>query len=270
MQTRGPLQGVNVLVTRPAHQADSLCEMLAAEGATPVHLPALEIVAACDDAAMAALARRLDQFSVAIFISANAVRWGLAALQAQGPWPAGLAIAAVGDATARALQNAGLKVTLAPARDFSTEGVLALPRFANVTGERILIVRGRGGRAALGEALRSRGAHVEYAQVYERRRPAARISERLTSADLAAIDVVIATSNEALENLAAMAEPDCAQWLRYKPLIVISPRAVQRAEELGFTAGVHCASHASDEAIVAALRAWRTAQPPLSMASPQA
>lgn len=270
MQTRGPLQGVSVLVTRPAPQADRLCEMLAADGATAVPMPALEIVGRSNDAAIAALARRLNEFTIAIFVSANAVRWGLQALQAQGPWPTALAIAAVGEATARALRNAGQEVSLAPDRNFSTEGLLALPRFADVTDERILIVRGVGGREALADALLSRGAHIEYAEVYERRRPSARISEQLTSADLAAIDVVIATSNEVLENLAAMAEPDCAQWLRHKPLIVISPRAVQRAGELGFTAGVHCASHASDEAIVAALRLWRTFHPGLATASREA
>jgi len=234
-----------------------LCDLLAAEGATAVRMPVLEIVPRAHDAALADLAKRLDQFTIAIFISANAVRWGLAAMQAQGPWPAKLEVAAVGEATGRALRAAGLSTIVTPERDFSTEGLLALPRFSRVAGDRIVIFRGAGGRETLAETLRARGARVEYAEVYERRRPAARIGEQLSSAARASIDVVIATSNEVLENLAAMAEPDCAEWLRRTPLIVVSPRAVQRAEELGFAAGVHCAASASDEALVAALRAWR-------------
>lgn len=257
MQTHGPLQDVSVLVTRPAHQADSLCQLLAAEGGSAVRLPVLEIVPRANDPALADLAKRLNQFTIAIFISANAVRWGLAAMKAAGSWPASLEVAAVGEATGRALREAGLSVNAAPDRDFSTEGLLALPRFARVGTDRIVIFRGAGGRETLSQALRARGAEVEYAQVYERRRPAAHITERLSPAVRAGIDVVIATSNEALENLVAMAEPDCGDWLRQRPLIVVSQRAVQRAKELGFTAGVHCAANASDEAVMAALRAWR-------------
>lgn len=258
MQTRGPLQGVTVLVTRPAHQADSLCNMLAAEGASAVRMPALEIVSRADDTALTELAKHLDRFHIAIFISANAVRWGLPALQNVGRWPSALAVAAVGDATAAALRDAGRPPALMPERDFTTEGLLALARFAAVAGERILIVRGKGGRETLAETLRHRGAEVEYAEVYERRRPRAQISTQLTTAERAAIDVVIVTSNEGLDNLAAMAEPDCAQWLRRKPLIVVSSRAAQRAGELGFGAGVHCATNASDAAVVTALRDWRS------------
>lgn len=263
MQTRGPLQGVNVLVTRPAHQADSLCDRLAAEGAVPIRMPVLEIVPRTDGAVLAALAKRLDQFTIAVFISANAVRWGLAAMKAHRPWPAKLEVAAVGETTGRVLREAGISVTLAPERDFSSEGLLTLPRFSQVSSDRIVIFRGAGGRETLAETLRARGAQVEYAEVYERRRPAARIAERLSPAVRAGIEVVIATSNEGLENLAVMAEPDCAEWLRHKPLIVVSLRAVHRAQELGFAAGVHCTANASDTAVVAALRAWRLIHPRL-------
>lgn len=270
MQTRGPLQGVSVLVTRPAHQADSLCNVLAAEGASALRMPALEIVPCVNDALPTELATHLDRFHIAIFVSANAVRWGLPILRAGGKWPSDLAVAAVGEATATALREAGQSTAFAPEQDFSTDGLLALPRFAAVAGERILIVRGKGGREALAETLRQRGAEVVYAEVYERRRPSTRIGAQLTPAQRAAIDVVIATSNEALDNLAAMAEPDCTQWLRHRRLLVVSARAVHRAGELGFAAGVRCAANASDAAIVRALRDWQLSNPRLSTANPSA
>ncbi|HET7688239.1 MAG TPA: hypothetical protein VFK46_06350, partial [Candidatus Macondimonas sp.] len=45
-----PLAGLRILVTRPAHQAEGLCQRIAAAGGTPVRLPTLEIVPMTDTA----------------------------------------------------------------------------------------------------------------------------------------------------------------------------------------------------------------------------
>ena len=42
------LHGLSILVTRPAHQADALCELIETAHGRPIRFPAMEIVAAED------------------------------------------------------------------------------------------------------------------------------------------------------------------------------------------------------------------------------
>src|SRR3569833_2529142 len=67
------LQGLTVMVTRPAHQAERLCELIRAAGGEALAFPVLES-GTVDDAApdRARLARR-DEFDIALFVSSNAV-----------------------------------------------------------------------------------------------------------------------------------------------------------------------------------------------------
>ncbi|WP_374246518.1 uroporphyrinogen-III synthase, partial [Zoogloea sp.] len=91
-----PLAGRSVVVTRPAGQADSLCAALAALGAEPLRFPLLTIAPVADPAPLQAVARRLADFSLAFFVSPNAVNLALDAMLPVAPWPASLAIATVG------------------------------------------------------------------------------------------------------------------------------------------------------------------------------
>jgi uroporphyrinogen-III synthase len=69
----GPLAGLGVLVTRPAHQSGPLCAALAAAGATPLPFPALAIGPPPDDDAFAAALATIAGAHAAVFVSANAV-----------------------------------------------------------------------------------------------------------------------------------------------------------------------------------------------------
>jgi uroporphyrinogen-III synthase len=231
--------------------------MIAAAGGIPIRLPVLEIEPHPYPAEVANLVDRLDDFAIAIFVSANAVRFGMDAVRARGQWPERLIVGAVGRATARALQEAEVRVDLVPESDFSSEGLLALPQLQSVGGKSVVIFRGAGGREALANELQLRGARVEYAQVYARRRPRENLAALLSSTQREAVDIVVVTSNEALENLVAMAEPAMKDWLLNKPLVVVSHRAVELAARLGFGRPVLCSTSASDEAVVAALQNWR-------------
>ncbi|RQW84242.1 MAG: fused uroporphyrinogen-III synthase HemD/membrane protein HemX [Methylococcus sp.] len=246
-----PLAGWNVLVTRPDGQGDALAALIAEAGGEPLLTPLLAIAPAENPDAAAHLLHATEAWDWLIFISANAVRH---ALQLEG-WRALTArIAAVGEATAAALEAAGLRVDLVPYPQFNSEALLADPRMQAVAGQRILIVRGEGGREHLAEVLRERGAEVVYAEVY-RRMPVlasgfAPALEQLTRGDCEAI---VVTSGEALTHLRNLLHQAGLPPSSWPPLAVPGERIAGLAHTQGWTR-VLVADQASDEAIVQSLK----------------
>lgn len=253
------LRGVRVLVTRPAHQAGPLAERIAALGGTPVLLPTLEIADPADPAALDTGLARLGDFAFAVFVSPNAVRAVFARLRIQ-ELPPTLRLAAVGQGTRRALNEAGARNVLAPTERFDSEALLDLLPEAAVRGRRVAIMRGAGGREWLGEELSRRGAEVTALECYRRLPPRTVDATALAQLVEGKIDIVTATSVEGLRNLARIAGPAGLAILRSRPLLVVGERQAEAARELGFHAGLHTATRADDEAIVTALCAWRRAQ----------
>lgn len=249
------LAGRGVLVTRPAAQAAALCELVRENGGTPVAFPTIEIHPAADPAAAGRLLA--EPWDLLIFISRNAVEFGLGLL------PAGLsadtAIAAVGKATASALAAAGHPATLVPTSGFDSEALLALPALQQVAGQRVLIVRGDGGRTLLADTLSARGAEVHYAEVYRRLLPAVD-TEPLLAGWRRTIDLVTATSDEVLTNLLQLVGPAGRAWLLATPLVVISERGGSFAIQQGFRT-VAVAEEASDAGVLEALCRLALAMP---------
>ena len=243
------LAGRGVLVTRPATQAEALCTLIEQAGGRPVPFPVLEIAPVADPGPAHDLL--VEHWDLMVFISRNAVHQALGLTAGDGSWPGVGLLAAVGQATATALAEAGRAPDLVPAERFDSESLLALPGLADMRGRRVLIVRGEGGRALLGEALAGRGAAVHYAEVYRRLRP------DLDPADLlrrwsGEVHMVTATSDEVLLNLQLiLGEPGLA-LLHDTPLVVISERGAATARGLGFQRVV-VAGRAADQAIVEAL-----------------
>ena len=242
------LGGRGVLVTRPAAQAEGLCRLVAAAGGEALRFPTVEIQPPADpDAAAALLAAPWD---VMVFISRNAVeqalRFAPSALRS-----AHVQLAAVGRATAEAMRAAGLAPSLVPEAGFDSEALLALPALRQVTGRRVLIVRGEGGRALLGRTLSERGAEVCYAEVYRRGLPAADAGPALAQWRRR-LGCVTATSDEVLHNLLALVPTAAHAWLKGLPLAVLSARNAETARGLGF-ARVAVAPQPSDAGMLAAV-----------------
>ena len=254
------LRGVRVLVTRPAHQAETLVQKIEAAGGEAVRLPTVEIAAPANSAALHAMLDRLAEFAFAIFISPNAVRQFLPLVRAHGGMSPGLRLAAVGQGTLRTLHEEGFDKVLAPLERFDSEALLELLPPAVVAGKDILIVRGEGGHKLLGEELGARGARVAYAECYRRvppRQPDAAGLARLRRGE---VDILILTSIEGARNLCALVGESGQARLLATPAVVVSERLAQACRELGFHAELCVSAQASDAAILAALHAWRARQ----------
>jgi uroporphyrinogen-III synthase len=214
------LNGLGIVLTRPRAAAEALAAPLQAEGARVFLFPALAIEAIATTPALEALLARIGEFDLAVFVSANAVEHGVEAVRAAGGWPAGLEVAAIGEATAEALRNSGVPRVISPAERHDSEGLLALPRLQAVKGQKIIVFRGEGGREAIRETLAARGAHVDYAQCYRRVKPSADAKPLLAAWRRGEVHAVSVLSAETLRNFVPMLGPEGAPLLASATLVV--------------------------------------------------
>ncbi len=242
------LSGLRIVLTRPAGQVDALMSRIQAAGGEVLALPLLAIAPPSNPVHADVLHAQLAHADAVTFISPNAVRMALAALPAPD-WPPVSLLVAIGQGTARVLHEAGFSHVLAPREGADSEAVLSLPELQQLAGQRILLVRGEGGRELLASVLSERGARVEHAIVYRR---------VALPPDMAALRahgalVFVLTSSEALRVLLGAArDNDAAAWLRAQNFVFAHPRIAAQAKTCGLNRGIMAASP-DDAAVFAAL-----------------
>ena len=243
-------------MTRPAGQAEELCTALERLGYRVYHQPLLELEPIEElGPGQRRIAMQLDLYQHVIFVSANAVRFGMDCLADYWPQiPVGLNWYAVGGATARLLETYGIPA-ISPGEVMSSEGLLALGPLQSVQGHRVLIVRGEGGRTLLRDELTGRGALVEELACYRRKCPALPPGALSALLEESGIQLILVSSGEALANLQALLSPQESTKFRHIGLLVPSQRVASRAAVEGFD-HVLVADNASDAAMIRAVLAF--------------
>ncbi|MET0086437.1 MAG: uroporphyrinogen-III synthase [Sedimenticola sp.] len=247
------LDGLGILVTRAEHQAEGLCRQIREHGGRALRFPAVEIGGPADPRQTAKILDHIADYQMALFISPNAVVGALELLGTDG-LPEGLKIGAVGRSTANTLARAGYAVDIVPDDGFDSEALLATEELQEISGNQIVIFRGKGGRALLGEGLEARGARVDYAEVYQRLCPDK--DPTLLLNRWADVDLVTATSNQVLDNLCTLLGDAGRKRLLEAPLLVISERMREHARALGFSQ-VILARGADDRSMLKAICNWQ-------------
>lgn len=220
------LAGRGIVVTRPRELAQGLASLIERAGGIPIVFPAIEIR---DLPAPAAL-QHLDEFDLAIFVSPTAVD---RIMRQVGFWPPRLRAAAVGAGTMRELKKRNITSVIAPVSGADSEALLASNGLEPVAGKRVVIFRGQGGRAFLGDTLKDRGANVEYAECYRRTQPHPDPTELLESWGEGVVNAVTVSSTEGLGNLFSMLGPRGSALLRETPLFVAHERVAASAARFG-------------------------------------
>ena len=230
-----PLEGRRIAVTRPAPDAASLADRLAALGAVPLITPAVEVVPT-DPARLEAALRDVRRFEWIVFTSRHAVD----AVLGRGHRLEGPRIAAVGPATAEALAAAGVTVALVPP-DHSAHGLLAA--MGDVAGARVLFPASAIATRTLPEGLRSRGARVLEVVAYDTR-PTRAVYEVLTGAD-----AVTFTSPSTVRGLLAVNRvPPQAR------VVCIGPGTASAARDAGLEVAAVAEPHSEDGLVGALIR----------------
>lgn len=252
--TDRPLQGRNVVITRPEHQAHELAAMITEAGGATMLFPVLEIRDVEDLKPLIAIVERLDEFNLAVFISPNAVMKAMNLITGRRALPRGLRCAAIGRASVKELKRFGATDVIAPARRFDSEALLEMPELQQMTGRRVVIFRGDGGRELLGDTLKARGAHVEYAECYRRACPTLDPAPLLDAWARHELDAITITSSEGLRNLYKMIGAPARKSLRKTPVFVPHPRIAEVARELGLTRVI--VTEPADDGLVKGLKEY--------------
>ena len=226
----GALNDAGIVITRPARQAAGLAREIAALGGRPLVFPAIVIVPPADVAALREVQWNLARYDIAIFVSANAVEYGMGDPAA---WPAHILTLAPGPGTAAALAAVGIPNAGVPATTMDSEGLLALPELLDVAGKRIVIFRGDGGRELLRTALEARGATVVQVECYRRAKPQSGAAGLIDAWRDKRVDAVTLTSGEGLDNLWSILGSEGRAHLAVTPAFVPHESIAERARELG-------------------------------------
>jgi len=261
-----------VVVTRPRAQAGALAARLTAAGHRVELLPLLDIAPLDDPGALALLdaaLARLPSYAMVAFVSPNAIDAAFARLPASAGtiWPAGVAIAVLGEGSRAALaahgiDGAGARILCPPDGGASdSEHLLASMDLTALRGRRVLIVRGESGRELMADGLRAAGAEVDVVAAYRRCVPP--LTPALAQQLLRLLDGEqrwIVTSSEALRGLIGRLEEldarqpgaDAVVRMQQQVLIVPHARIAQTASGLGFSLVTLTGS--GDERLLAALQ----------------
>lgn len=241
------LSNKTILITRPDGRELHLRQLIERAGGHVLHYPvfSIEPPVELEIEQLINLRSQLHNFTMAIFISPTAVEQSRIYFPAL---PEHFTIVSIGSKTTEALERQNIYVDIeAPEHD--TESLLRMAEFQmpEIHGQRVIIFRGTGGRALLGDTLIRRGAQVRYVETYRREIPP---HPPLTEQQITRLDAITISSNEGLDNLVTLMEDP--SLLIDTPLVVPGKRATTLARQHGFNT-IITAENATDEAVLSAL-----------------
>ena len=225
-----------VWVTRSEPGASQLAARLRGESYSVIVEPVVAIEAVAPEVPST------DPVDFTVVVSAHAVREGLDRIGGE--------VIAVGKATAGVLEAHGIRARYPT--DARSEGILEMFPSTDLSGVRVRVLKGVGGRSLLENELARRGADVEVAAVYRR---VARGDVRIQPSEIGSI---VVSSGDGFR-IASRVWFD-ASGPAGTPVVVPSARVADVAHASGFS-NVHVCDGASPEAVLAALRRIRDQAP---------
>ena len=258
-----PLFGKRVLVTRSRTQASRMCELLENAGAIPVELPAIDIAPPDDFAPLDDAISRLSSYGWVVFTSVNAVDSVFQRLDVQGRDARAFGaarVAAIGPATAIALERRGIRPDFTPSRSVSSAALeeLAAYQWNDVP---VLLPAADIGRDELADGLAGLGANVTRVTAYRTVTPPD-AAQQARNAFAEGIDIVTFTSSSTVRNLLSLLDTPHSppqeggntrgSMLSGSLIACIGPVTAGTARELGLRVDIEAEEH-TVEGLAAAL-----------------
>jgi uroporphyrinogen III methyltransferase/synthase len=224
-----------VLITRAREQGSQMEALLESLGARVICFPMIEIAEPESWEQLDAAICRLDQYHWIIFTSSNAVRFFYRRVrELRAEIPPALKVFAIGPATAKSIQQEGVRVDLV-ASESRAEGALEaiighLGGPDQVAGLSFLLPRAKRARELLPAELQKLGARVEPVEAYRTVKPKANRAELMRS--LSEVDAVVFTSPSTVSNFAELVgNEDLSQLLGNVAIACIGPTTAAAAAQ---------------------------------------
>ncbi len=232
-----PLFGRRIVVTRARAQAGELSRKLEGLGAEVLEFPTIEIKPPDDFAPLDNAIHKLQGYDWLVFTSANGVEAFLDRLAHHGldvrSIPKGTKIAAIGPATAKRVEDAGLRVDVVPL-EYRAEALLQEISGSSLAGQRFLIPRAKVAREVLPEKLREAGAEVVVPPAYESAPSADGRDDLRGRLGEGTIGCVTFTASSTVENFVrAFGEEDSVELLKGTRVACIGPVTAETARGYG-------------------------------------
>lgn len=113
--------------------------------------------------------KNLTNYQHIIFISTNAVKYFIRRIQIKNiKLPKNIILSTIGPTTKKALQDFFDHDVHCPLKIYDSENLIKINIFKKIKNQKILIVRGVGGREVLKSKLEKKGAEISYAECYQR------------------------------------------------------------------------------------------------------
>jgi uroporphyrinogen III methyltransferase/synthase len=244
---RKPLFGRRVVVTRARAQAGELSRELETLGAETFEFPTIEIRPPEDFGPLDGAIRDLDSFDWLVFTSVNGVEAFVERLKRHGldlrAVPRRARVAAMGPATARRAEEAGLRVDVTP-EEYRAESLVEALTHDSLVEKRVLIPRAKVAREVLPEKLRESGAEVVVPPAYESV-PSGEGRERLrVLLDSGEVDCVTFTASSTVENfIRAFGGKEAGRLLSKSRVACIGPITSETARERGIRVDVEAGEY---------------------------
>ena len=237
-----PLAGRRVLVTRARIQAPPLATLLQTLGADPVLCSTIETVLPDDTGPLDAALASLATYDGVLVTSANTARFlgeRMAALGIAAAAFAGVPVAAIGPATATALQDLGVPVALVPRR-FVGESLVEALGVDGMRGRRFLLPRAAKARDVVPDAIGEAGGVVDIVTAYVTRVPPDAGACLRAAREGGPFDAVLFTSPSTAHNLvkAVGGQAAAEQLLAGAVVACIGPVAADTARQEGLAVDI--------------------------------
>jgi uroporphyrinogen III methyltransferase / synthase len=234
-----PLLGKGVVVTRAREQASGLLRDLTDLGACCFEFPTIEIRPLDDYSSLRKAINELETYHWLIFTSVNGVLFFWRELRNMGLDARALGgskVAAIGPATAAALEEKGVFADFVPDKyvaESVVDGLLKL----GIKDKKVLIPRAKIAREVLPNELEKAGAHVDLLPVYETGLPQEDGETILTSLEKGEIHYITFTSSSTVENFFSLISPDKLRPFLEKglKLVCIGPVTADTLKKSGFS-----------------------------------
>ena len=237
-----PLLGKGVIVTRARQQASGLVSRLEEYGACCYEFPTIRIKPLDEYSALHAAIGGIEAYGWVIFTSVNGVLhfWEqMRALGHDARMLGGTKIAAIGPATAKALEERGIYPDFVPEK-YVAESVVEGLLGRGIRGAKVLLPRAAKAREVLPEALREAGCTVDVLPVYETVLAGEDRGDVLTALEAGEIHCLTFTSSSTVENFFSLLEPDLVRTFVDAGLRIasIGPITTKTIESYGFSVAI--------------------------------
>ncbi|HET8655031.1 MAG TPA: uroporphyrinogen-III synthase [Longimicrobiaceae bacterium] len=241
-----PLSGLRVMVTRTREQAPELVRAVEGRGGRAVEFPTIRIEEPADAEALVSALQRVGEYDWIVFTSVNGVGRFFDVLRSIGRDTRSLGrarVAAIGPATAAALERHGVRADLVPER-FVSESIADRldEKGVDLRGARVLLPRADLARAALPELLRERGALVDEVTAYRIVPDSDAADEARAALDAGEVDFVTFTAGSTVRYFVDAVGADVGR----ARVASIGPITSAALRELGMPVDVEATEHTTD------------------------